>query len=213
MLSTIDDDTLMKVAAALGEEDAVLLINHLKSADETTDDAIANTTGIRLNLVRKILYKLYDHSLVSLRRTRDPKTGWFIFHWKLQPSQLEGFILSQKRRVLEKLNVRLEYEKNHDFYYCGTPGCKRIPFGDAVELVFQCPTCSKPMVQVEGSAASSEEVAPAEPAVPSENVCHTSCPHCDKPYHAHCWEQNIQAIKKCAFCMREPIVTAPGPEQ
>ena len=143
MLSTIDDATLMKVATALGEEEAVLLIETLKNSEETTDDEIANKTGIRLNSVRKILYKLYDHSLVSLRRTRDPKTGWFIFHWKLQPDQLEGFILSQKRRVLEKLSVRLEYEKKHDFYYCKTPGCKRIPFEDAVELVFQCSTCGK----------------------------------------------------------------------
>jgi transcription initiation factor TFIIE subunit alpha len=149
MLSTLDNETLLKVALALGEEDASLLINHLKTANETTDDAIANTTGIRLNLVRKILYKLYDHSLVSLRRTRDPKTGWFIFHWKLQPSQLEGFILSQKRKVLDKLVVRLDYEKNHDFYYCGNAECKKIPFGDAVELVFQCPTCEKPMSHCE----------------------------------------------------------------
>lgn len=143
MLSTIDDATLMRVATALGEEDAVKLIENLKNANETTDDEIASKTGIRLNLVRKILYKLYDHSLVSLRRTRDPKTGWFIFHWKLQPDQLEGFILSQKRRVLEKLNVRLEYEKNHDFYYCKTVGCNRITFEEAVELVFQCSTCGK----------------------------------------------------------------------
>jgi transcription initiation factor TFIIE subunit alpha len=146
MLSNIDDATLLKVAEALGEEDAVKLIDILKGSQETTDDEIANKTGIRLNSVRKILYKLYDHSLVSLRRTRDPKTGWFIFHWRLQPDQLEGFILSQKRRVLEKLNIRLEYEKNHDFYYCNEPGCKRIPFEDTVELVFRCPTCGKPLM-------------------------------------------------------------------
>ena len=145
MLSTIDDATLMKVAAALGEEDAVKLIETLKGAEETTDDEIATKTGIRLNTVRKILYKFYDHSLVSLRRTRDPKTGWFIFHWRLQPDQLEGFILSQKRRVLEKLSVRLEYERNHDFYFCSTVGCKRVPFEEAVEVVFHCSTCGKPL--------------------------------------------------------------------
>lgn len=146
MLSNIDDATLTKVAEALGEQDAVLLIDVLKNSVETTDDEIAGKTGIRLNAVRKILYKLYDHSLVGLRRTRDPKTGWFIFHWKLQPDQLEGFVLSQKRRVLEKLNIRLEYEKNHDFYYCGTAGCRRIPFEEAIELVFRCPTCGKPLM-------------------------------------------------------------------
>ena len=146
MLSTINDAALTKVAEALGEEEAVKLIEILKNSKETTDDVIANDAGIRLNTVRKILYKLYDHSLVSLRRTRDPKTGWFIFHWKLQPDQLDGFILSQKRRVLEKLNIRLEYEKNHDFFYCYTPGCRPIPFEDAVELVFRCPTCGKPLM-------------------------------------------------------------------
>ena len=145
MLSTIDDATLMKVATSLGEEEAVKLIEYLKNSDEITDDEIANKTGIRLNSVRKILYKLYDHSLVSLRRTRDPKTGWFIFHWKLQPDQLEGFILSQKRRVLEKLNVRLEYESTHDFYYCDTLGCRRVTFEEAVEAVFHCVACGKPL--------------------------------------------------------------------
>ncbi|MEM3442575.1 MAG: transcription factor [Candidatus Bathyarchaeia archaeon] len=145
-MSTISDETLIKVAQALGEEEAVKIIEILKNSDEITDDEIANKTGIRLNNVRKILYKLYDHSLVSLRRTRDPKTGWFIFHWKLQQNQLEGFILSQKRRVLEKLDIRLEYEKNHDFYYCSTVGCRRVPFEEAVELVFRCPTCGKPLM-------------------------------------------------------------------
>ncbi len=151
MLSTIDDQTLVKVAQALGEEEAIKLIEILKGSEETTDDEIANKTSIRLNSVRKILYKLYDHSLVSLRRTRDPKTGWFIFHWRLQPDQLKGFILSQKRQVLEKLDVRLAYEKNHDFYYCYTPGCKRVPFEDAVELIFKCSTCGKPLMHCENA--------------------------------------------------------------
>src|SRR4030066_876190 len=123
MLSNIDGATLVKVARALGEDDAVALLAILKGSGEITDDEIANKTSIRLNSVRKILYKLYDHSLVGLRRTRDPKTGWFIFHWRLQPDQLEGFILSQKRRVLEKLSGGLEYGKNQDFYSCNTPGC------------------------------------------------------------------------------------------
>lgn len=149
MLSNIDDATLARVAQALGEEDAIKMIEILKSSEETTDDEIANKTTIRLNSVRKILYKLYDRSLVSLRRTRDPKTGWFIFHWRLQPDQLEGFILSRKRQVLEKLDVRLAYEKNHDFYYCYTAGCKRVPFEEAVELVFKCPTCGKPLMHYE----------------------------------------------------------------
>ena len=149
MLSFVDDETLEKVAEAFGSEEAIKIIDALKKVDETTDDQIANQTGIRLNSVRKILYKLYDHSLVGLRRSRDENTGWFIFHWRLQLDQLEGFILNQKRRVLEKLEARLRYEQNHDFYYCYTIGCKRIPFEDAMELVFRCPTCNKALMHFE----------------------------------------------------------------
>jgi transcription initiation factor TFIIE subunit alpha len=143
MLTFVDDKTLQKVAEAFGGEEAVQIVNILRGVNETTDDEIAQQTEIRLNTVRKILYKFYDHSLVGLRRSRDKTTGWFIFHWRLQLDQLAGFILNQKRRVLEKLETRLDYEQNHDFYYCGTEGCKRIPFEEAMELVFRCPTCNK----------------------------------------------------------------------
>jgi transcription initiation factor TFIIE subunit alpha len=145
MLTFVDEKTLTKVAEVFGDEEAIKIIGVLRGVDEITDDEIAGKTEIRLNIVRKILYKLYDYSLVALRRARDQNTGWFIFHWRLQPDQLEGFILNQKRHVLEKLQSRLDYEKNHDFYYCSTPGCNRIPFEDAMELVFQCPNCNRPL--------------------------------------------------------------------
>jgi transcription initiation factor TFIIE subunit alpha len=141
----VDDDTLKKVAVLFGE-DAVRVVETFKGVHEITDNEIADKTLIRLNLVRKELYRFYDHSIVALRRTRDKETGWFIFNWRLQPDQLEGFILNQKRRVLEKLEIRLEYEKSHEFYTCQTPGCKRYPFEQALELLFKCPACNKPMM-------------------------------------------------------------------
>jgi len=144
-LLLVNDETLKKVAALFGE-DAVRVVEVLKGVHEIIDMEIAAKTQMRLNLVRKVLYSLYDHSLVGLRRCRDKETGWFVFNWRLQPDQLEGFILNQKRRVLEKLEIRLEYEKNHIFYTCQTPGCKRFPFEEAFELLFKCPACNKPMM-------------------------------------------------------------------
>ncbi len=139
------------MAEILGNQEAIEVINVLKGSGEVTDDEIANKTGIRLNVIRKILYKLYDHSLVALRRTRDEKTGWFIFHWKFQPDQLEGFILNQKRRVLEKLQIRLDFEKSHDFYYCGSPKCQRTPFEEAVESIFRCPSCGNSLMHFDNT--------------------------------------------------------------
>jgi len=150
-LSVVDYNTLFKVAEIIGGKEAVKIVETMSEVDETTDEEIVAKTEINLNEVRKILYKLYDHSLVALRRTRDKETGWFIFHWRLQPDQLEGFILNQKKLILDKLEVRLEYEKSHDFYYCYTSGCKPVPFEEAVELVFQCPICNKPLMHFENS--------------------------------------------------------------
>jgi len=143
----VDDETLKKVAMLFGE-DGARVVEVLKGVHEIIDIDIVDQTEIRLNTVRKTLYRLYDHSLVALRRSRDKETGWFIFHWRLQPDQLEGFIFNQKRRVLEKLETRLRYEKNHEFYSCKTPGCKRFPFEEAFEVLFRCPTCNKPMSYV-----------------------------------------------------------------
>jgi transcription initiation factor TFIIE subunit alpha len=143
----VDDETLKKVSALFGE-DAVRVVEVLKGVDEVIDIEIADKTQIRLNIVRKALYRLYDHSLVALRQSRDKETGWFVFNWRLQPDQLEGFIVNQKRRILEKLELRLEYEKSHEFYTCQTPGCKRFPFAEAFELLFKCPACNKTMMHI-----------------------------------------------------------------
>ncbi|MHA1232296.1 MAG: hypothetical protein ACTSRP_14905 [Candidatus Helarchaeota archaeon] len=51
----------------------------------------------------------------------------------------------------------------------------------------ECPTCGQSLSQLEGP-----------------NACYYKCPYCGKPYHKHCWEQNIRAINKCAFCLRTP---------
>ena len=146
-LFSVDDETLNKVTKLFGE-DAVRVVEVLKGVHEIVDIEIADKTQIQLKLVRKALYTLYDHSLVALRQSRDKETGWFIFNWRLQPDQLEGFIVNQKHRVLEKLETRLEYEKTNEFYTCQTPGCRRLPFAEAFELLFRCPVCNKPMIHL-----------------------------------------------------------------
>jgi len=46
----------------------------------------------------------------------------------------------------------------------------------------ECPSCSK--------------------KIAGEDDCHAECPHCNRVYHRHCWEQTIQSFGKCGFCLR-----------
>jgi transcription factor E len=100
-LFLVDDEKLKKVAALFGE-DAVRVVEALKEVHEITDNKIADKTQIQLKMVRKALYRLYDHSIVALRRSRDKETGWFVFNWRLQPDQLGGFILNERHRILAR---------------------------------------------------------------------------------------------------------------
>ena len=150
-MAAITDDILSKVANVIGGEDAVKVVMALKELGEVTDDQLLPKTEMNLYDIRKILFKLYNRSIVQCDVSRDKDTGWFIFRWRLQLDQVEGFINNQKRRILKILKTRLEYEENNDFYYCNTPECRKITFDDAVELIFRCPTCGKALQHYDNS--------------------------------------------------------------
>ena len=46
----------------------------------------------------------------------------------------------------------------------------------------ECPSCTK--------------------KIAGDDNCHTECPHCNRAYHNHCWEQTIKSFGKCGFCLR-----------
>ena len=155
MYSCVSDETLFHIARVLGGDEGVEIIKVLRDAKDITVEELSNKTEIQINSVRRVLYKLYNHSLVTSRRFRDKETGWFIFQWRLQPELIEAFIQGMKQKILRKLQTRLEYELQHQFYHCGSPMCPRVTFEEAMETVFHCPLCNGPLNLVDNSAAIS----------------------------------------------------------
>ncbi len=49
----------------------------------------------------------------------------------------------------------------------------------------ECPSCQQKIAAPEG-----------------EESCHARCPHCERDYHDHCWQQTISSFGKCGFCLR-----------
>jgi transcription initiation factor TFIIE subunit alpha len=145
------DEELIKVARFFGGDDAVKVVEVLQRMKEVTDEIITAETGIRLNTIRKILYKLYDHALVSSTRVRNETTGWYTFYWRLQPDQLDAFIRSRKRRTLEKLKSRMEHERSHSFFICEKCSDVRLTFEEGMETAFRCPKCGGHLTGVENS--------------------------------------------------------------
>ncbi len=135
------EDSFVKVASLLGSEDFVKVARALLNNPESTDEEIASATGLKINRVRKVLYELQSRSLIYAIRVRDPKRDWYVYRWKVQPEGAEVFLATVKRRLLNRLRIKLEYEKEHQFYHCGSATCPKRTFEEAVELVFTCPEC------------------------------------------------------------------------
>jgi transcription initiation factor TFIIE subunit alpha len=149
LYSNVGDETIDQIALILGGEEGVRIIGVIRDVDEITVEEIAEQTEIQINDVRRILYRFYNHSLVTSRRFRDKETGWFIFQWRLQAELIEAFLNGMKNKILKKLGGRLQHELDHEFYRCGTEGCPRITFEDAMDTVFNCAVCGEPLKPVD----------------------------------------------------------------
>ncbi|MFQ5998903.1 MAG: transcription factor [Candidatus Bathyarchaeia archaeon] len=138
----VEDDFLLTAVSKIDKE-AVKIVKELTDRGKATEDELARATGLKINEIRKILFKLNSFSLAFSDTVQDKKTGWMIFYWRIQSDQIEGVIRTQKKRILEKLKARQENEKSHDFYWCRNDNCARRAFEDAMETLFKCPTCGK----------------------------------------------------------------------
>ncbi|MHA1303312.1 MAG: transcription factor E [Candidatus Heimdallarchaeaceae archaeon] len=135
--------TLIEVVEDIcGDEVKQVTLVLLNSDEEITDEEIAEKLDMRLNLVRKSLYKLYDLQLASFRRIRDKNTGWFVYFWTLHPERIDLFVEKKQQEVLKKLQSRLEYEDLNMFFKCSTSDCPRFTFQEAMDMNFVCPKCS-----------------------------------------------------------------------
>lgn len=134
-----------KTVEMLDNNTSTDILSILNRTQEVTDEELAEKSGMRLNVVRKILYKLYDNRLASYRRVRDKNTGWFIYFWKLNPERIFTLVRKKKTLVLKHLKERLAYEKENTFYKCNEENNSRFTFDEAMEIAFRCPKCGKPL--------------------------------------------------------------------
>lgn len=120
------------------------------SKEELTDDEVAKRTGMRINLVRRILYDLYDNRVVNYRRTRDENSGWYIYYWQLDPERALGYVNANRRLLLQKLDEQLDRERNTIYFNCGN-SCPKVPFEQAAENDFKCPKCGEKLESYDNS--------------------------------------------------------------
>src|SRR6476620_8920612 len=146
-----NEDPFVKIAALIGGEEYYKVARALLNTEDVTDEEIASATGLKINIVRKVLYDMFGKALISGIRVKDEKKGWFVYRWRAKQDHVDNFIENQKKKILDRLHKRLEHEGSTEFYHCGNHQCKRVKFDAAVELFFKCPTCGAPLNMVDNT--------------------------------------------------------------
>ena len=138
----LEDPLVKTLLTNVVEDENNLAIVEALSDGVDTDEEIANKTGIKLNIVRKILYKLYDLGLASYKRSKDPETQWFTYTWKFEKDEVINHIIKDSEEYLKMLNDELEREENNMFFICPQDHV-RLDFDDASDYEFLCPVCGE----------------------------------------------------------------------
>jgi transcription initiation factor TFIIE subunit alpha len=137
------EDPFVRISSMIGGDEYLKVARSLLKSKDATDEEIASSTGLRINMVRRVLYDLFGKALITGIRVKDEKKGWFVYRWRSRRDEVENFIEGQKKKISERLQQRLDYENSSDFYHCGNDDCPRTPFEDALEGFFKCPNCSR----------------------------------------------------------------------
>ena len=137
------EEPFVKISNMIGGDEYLKVARSLLKAQDATDEEIASSTGLRINMVRKVLYDLFGKALITGIRVKDDKKGWFVYRWRTRRDEVENFITNQKKKIAERLEQRLDYENSSQFYHCGNEDCSRVTFENALDVFFKCPSCGE----------------------------------------------------------------------
>lgn len=146
-----NEDSFVKIAALIGGEEYLKVARALLHSEDATDEEIAGATGLKINIIRKVLYDMFGKALITGIRVKDEKKGWFVYRWRAKRDQVDNFIDNQKKKILDRLQKRLEYEESSEFYHCGNNDCSNVKFDFAVEQFFKCSTCKEPLNMIDNN--------------------------------------------------------------
>jgi len=141
------DEVVIKILGEGGLD----LVALLKQKENISEFDLAKKLNLDIKVVRKMLYLLYNHNLVSFTRKKDKQKGWYIYYWTLINDSIKFAYLKKKRKLLQRLEETLEKEERQIFFSCPSE-CVRLDFDDSMDFEFHCPECGKLLEQDDNKA-------------------------------------------------------------
>jgi transcription initiation factor TFIIE subunit alpha len=140
----IAKDMLDKTVAEAVGEDALRIVNYLKSKENISEFKIAADTKEEIHKVRNVLYRMNNLHLATYIRKKDRQKGWYISYWTLNEKRVKEVFAQLQEKRLESLKDKLKKEQEYreGLYICPNL-CTRMNFEHAMELSFTCPECGR----------------------------------------------------------------------
>ena len=122
--------------------DSLSLVKELYDRENISEFDLAHKTKKDIKIIRRMLYILYNHNLVSFTRKKDKDKGWYIYYWTLSAESIRFLYFKKKREHLQQFQQRLEQEDKESFFVCSKK-CVRLNFDQAMDFEFHCPECGE----------------------------------------------------------------------
>lgn len=142
----INKELIHDVVRELVGEDAIPAIEYLIGKENVSEFIVAEDLDIEIHEMRNILYRCYEHNILTFNRKKDKKKGWYICYWNFNREHIPHLAEKITRNKLKSLKQRLEREESGQFFMCKN-ACTRMEFDIAVEYSFHCPECNHVMQQ------------------------------------------------------------------
>ena len=131
---------LKEIVIQIADETAFKIVKSILNKEDVSEFLIAEELKLNVNEVRKKLYMLQAHNLVSSTRRKDKDKGWYIYYWTFKQKDTYNLFYEFKKKKRDELQKELEQENSQKFLICKNQ-CKRLTFEQALEYDFKCPDC------------------------------------------------------------------------
>lgn len=120
----------------------------VESNGVVAEETLGKEIGIKSNEARKILQKLADEAILGYKTG---KIGDKTYHlWILNLDQTEGILINRLKKTREKLQIRLNYERENTFLLCSVCG-RRYTLDEAFDYEFTCPYDGGQLIEFDNS--------------------------------------------------------------
>jgi len=140
MTFKITPKVVESVITSTAGEDCIPIYKYLRGKKNISEFVLAEKLETEINIIRNMLYRLYNSNLVGFIRKKDKQKGWYIYYWTFNSKQVRFLLKSLKKRKREMLGERLQRETESQFYVCGDNHL-RLNFEKATEYEYKCPEC------------------------------------------------------------------------